>query len=818
MPQLQLPPECILVIISILCSEDDTDTMARLLRVNKAICAATLPFLYEDCFVRRMRAHQHSVKSYDLSLAQLIRTLLRQVHPQSRIPELLKITFLSQDDQVGVGSTQEPSLPPPTTTTPAFKYGYFLRMVRIYYQLGDWMVGFICNNSPLMDYAATNQIYEKHVNEGYIVKFIHDECRDKALGRVLEMDIYQQLTWTLCQDHPETIESLIIPLKDIQRYIDHIHHFTSLSNVTFSVRETGRYRYGVPIYGPNLYEIEQEERDRLFGGMLEFVRQHTSIHKNVLRNIEAPPSTELDGTDQHSRLDVYFTILSLSPPFQNVRSICTNWIELLARHTDTNLNCMESINAMTRGGDWEAEDESKLLSKYPPLLPRCRVLKHLSTKTLGPDMFQWAVLEKREKETERHQEGILGRHLCSWQQKHHTRGLVPLQSIRMYHNREPPLVQELNDIGFAFGDSLEELYVDDGIWRDDDIFVDQTAASRVVLHGQGWNLPRLRTLSLEMFDLKLHFDMDALQRSRALESLTMHDDMVTYRHRDIRSWSVVHLPQLKKLDLQGSPAIHFNMGSLHHSPCLEELNLRMAIISPYQGDRHYRMPSPEELEREDSDTEGIDSHEPSGILGSNQGYLPIGRRPRYTWDWHLPNLKKLNLAAVFAFMFDFQWLQYLPNLQTLYLGTSSSTNSLHERHITLKDLSKKEQQQELEEDGSRETLSDRYISLPKLESIELDGPWIFEEKVLEILFLTVAPNMHWISFGSDCTGYILEECIILSRKMLQMEKVYLDMRLARDEIQRTGLVSWDSLQDEQRKKRRVTFYLDGGMFYDAQEP
>ncbi|KAK3821563.1 MAG: hypothetical protein J3Q66DRAFT_438388 [Benniella sp.] len=816
MVQPQLPPECILTIIRILYNENDLDTMARLLRVNKAICAATLPFLYEDCFERRIRVRFG--KCLEQSNTQLIRTLLRQVHPQSRIPELLKVAFLSQDDQAGLGSTQEPSLPP--TTTPAFKYGYFLRMVRIYYQSARWMYGFIHNNSPLMDYAVTNRLYEKYVNEGFIANNVRDECRDKVLEKVLEMDIYRQLTWTLCQDHPDTIESLIIPLKDIQRYIDHVHHFTSLSNVTFSVEETERFQYHMHINGPNLHEIKQEERNRLFEGMIEFVRQHTSIHKSVLRNVEAPPSTALDGTDQHSRPDVYFTILSLLPPFQNVRSICTDWIELLARHTDTNLGYMESIEARTYNRDWKPEDESKLLSKYPPLLPRCRALKHLVANTLGPDMFQWAVLEKREKETERHHEGILGRHLCSWQQKHHIRGLVPLQSIKMYNYMRPPLGQELNDIGFAFGDSLEELYVDDGIRRSD-MFVDQTTASRVVLHGQGWDLPRLRTLSLEMSDLKLHFDMDALQRSRALESLTMHDDMVTYRHRDIRSWSVVHLPHLKKLDLQGSPAIHFNMGSLHHSPCLEELDLKMVIICPYgprEGDCYYRMPSPEELEREDSDTEGIDSHEPSGILGSNQGYLPIGRRPRYTWDWHLPNLKKLDLAAVFAFMFDFQWLQYLPNLQTLYLSTLSSTNSLHERHITLKDLSKKEQQQELEEDGSRETLSDRYINLPKLESIVLNGHWIIEEKVLEILFLAVAPNLHWISFGSDCTGYILEECIILSRKMLQMERVHLDMRLTPDEIQRMGLVPWESLQDEQRKKRRVTFHLSADTFYDAQEP
>ncbi|KAF9346633.1 hypothetical protein BGX34_003764 [Mortierella sp. NVP85] len=277
-----------------------------------------------------------------------------------------------------------------------------------------------------------------------------------------------------------------------------------------------------------------------------------------------------------------------------------------------------------------------------------------------------------------------------------------------------------------------------------------------------------------MHDLKLHFDMDGLQRSRALESLTMHDDM--------------------------------------------ELDMKMAQISSHNSIYiYYRIPFPEELEREDSDTEGIDDHKSSELPSSNQGYQSIGRRPRYTWDWHLPNLKNLHLAAVFAFMFDFQWLQYLPNLETFFLSTLSSTNRLHERHITLRDLLKRGQQQKLDGDGSSEIQLDRYISLPKLELIALYGHWIFEEKVLENLFLTAAPNLHRVYFDLDCTGFTLEECIALSRRMPHLENVNLRMRLTRDEIQNLGLVPCGHLQDEQRNKRRVTFYINGYVFYDVLE-
>ncbi|KAF9349985.1 hypothetical protein BGX34_001465, partial [Mortierella sp. NVP85] len=257
--QPQLPPECILIIIRILSDEDDMNTMARLLCVNKAICVATLPFLYKDCFVDRIHA-RHS-KSYGHFSTLLIRTLLRQVHPQNRIPDLLKVAFLSQNDQTSIGSTKEPSLP--TRTIPVFKYGYFLRMIRIYY-LGHWMIEFIRNNSSLMDYAATNRLWKKYVNEGYIFNNVRDGNKDKVLEVALEMEIYQQLTWTLCQDHPEIIETLIIPLKDIQRYVDHVHQFKSLSNVTFSVEEVGRNQH---LASDICLDLKQEECDRLFEGM-----------------------------------------------------------------------------------------------------------------------------------------------------------------------------------------------------------------------------------------------------------------------------------------------------------------------------------------------------------------------------------------------------------------------------------------------------------------------------------------------------------------------------------------------------------------------
>jgi len=783
--------------------------MASLLCVIKTICAGTLPFLYKRGFFTQMHVREHSGKCENYSRAQLIRTLLRQVLPQSRIPDILKIAFLAQDDQTSLGSTTQPPQPP----SPVFKCGHFIRTLHVELQFIHSMFESICKNFPLMDYAATNRLYEKYVDEGYIDNNVRDEYKAEVLEAVLAVDVYQQLTWTLCQDHTESVDSLKIPLKYIQRYFSHVHRFTSLSFVEFTVGGLGWIRRRMYPHDRTQHYLERRERDRFFRGMMEFVRQHTSIHKNVLRNVRIPYPTDIHGTDQQSHPDVYYAIKSLLPPFPNSRTIHTNWIELLARHTDSDLCRLESVSATTFDREWQDEELSEFLSRYSPLLPRCRALKHLSANTLGPDMFQWAVLEKKQKEAEQQQESIMGQHLSSWYQRHHASDLVPLQSVTIFNEKPSPLGQELNDIAFAFSDSLETMSVYDRA-RGASMFVDQTTASPVVSHGKGWHLPHLRILCFDISNMKLHFDMDSLQRCRSLESLDMRDDVVTYRHRDISSWLVVRLPRLKKLDLKGSPALYFNMGSLHHSPCLEELTMKMAITNPDTIDAYYLMPSPEELVHEDLDTEGVGDHGPSGASDSSQEYQLIRRRPRYTWDWHLPNLWKLDLAAVFAFMFDLRWLQYLPNLQSLRLDTSSS-GRLHERHITLKDVSKKEKrQQSLEEDGSEEILSDRSIRVLKLESIQLTGRWVFEDKALEIIFLVVAPNLHRVEFEGNCTGFTLEECVALSRKMPQMEKMDLRMLSMSDETQRLGIVRWKDVPADQRNKKRVAFRLDTGTFYN----
>ncbi|KAF9350102.1 hypothetical protein BGX34_001417 [Mortierella sp. NVP85] len=816
MPREPLPVECFLVILRFLSEEDDWDTMARLLRVNKTFCAATLPSLYGECFNNDIHTYRsRSDKDPNMTTYQFARTLLRQLQPQSQIPDILRVVYLSQDSQHGLQPMKEQPPPP----TPVFKYSHFVRRIVPYYKFRS-MFEFFCNNSPVMDYAVTHKLFDKYVAEGHLSNDIHDDSRNKALEDALLMDIDRELIWTICQDHLETIEEISIPLTDIGRYMNHIHQLTSLSKVSFSITNTvlpWEYKYtneGQQT-GDRRREEPEDVRDRFFKGIVQFVQQHTSIHKNVLRNVELPSFGEPDP-------DVHFGIQALLPPLQTPRSINnSNLYELAVRLEDTNLSYVKSINLQKYDVKYvHAEKAFELLSESHHFLPRCRSLKHLVMTTLGSDMFHWAVLEKKKMDDERRRMSSVGQHFGPQQhgyKNHNHVPLVPLRSVDIGSLERVPLGQEVNDIAFAFSDSLEEFFASSWSFAQIHRMADLANTPQVV-YGRDWDLPRLRTLVFRTNHSQLHFDMHGLQRCRTLESLVLEDDIIAFNLRDIRSWSPVSLPNLKKLDLKGSPALRFNMDSLHHSPCLEHFTWG-TVAYEHQDGNICCIPSPEELESIDPDTYGTEDLDLSGTPVSNQNFQLTGRRPRYTWNWYLPMLSSLHITTMFAFIFDFQWLQHLPNLHRLHLDSGAPMDQrVRERRITLKDLLE-DQQQPRDKDITEETPSSLYFSLPKLESMVLDGRWILEERVLEVLCLFVAPNLHWVNLGKACVGHTLQEWIPLARKMPRMENVYLYLPLTCDEVQKMGLIRDNELQGEQRNKTRTHYYLlaTPGHFHDVLE-
>ncbi|KAF9352560.1 hypothetical protein BGX34_012096 [Mortierella sp. NVP85] len=766
--------------------------MSRLLRVNKATCAATLPFLYSECFSLKMHEHRpRSQKSTFTTMSQLVRILLQQISlrdqiPQvshlahRRIPGLLQIAYFPQDHQGGHRATAD-------QPTPVFEYGRFIRKIVLDQDLKPYTFDFH-SNPHIMEYAATHQLYNKYTEEG-LISGTPDDLRYDTLVGALAMDIKRQLTWTLCQVYSESVQELSIPSTNLERYTTHIDRFRSLSKVIFTLEKIIRFSDSLD-RGPSQRYTEQEwERNHLFRSMVHFVQMHTVVHSGVLRHVVLPDSYHIPGIPHYPVDDIKFEMLTLLPPPQAPRTITNhNWCEIVARLPDVNLNHVESICLQHFGGTVSAEKTLELLSRRPPLLPRCRALKHLEMESLGPNMFHWAVLEK-----ERQQESVVDQHGGSSQNEHQS-DPVPLRTIKLIHRTPSEPVQVLNDAAFAFSDSLEVLNVRD-YWDTQRAASTDLGTAPVVVHGRDWTLRHLRDLHFMTFYSQLHFDMDALHRFYALERLHLGDMITTYNHRDLRSWPSVSLPCLKGLVLHGSPALFFNTGSLHRSSSLKQLHLSMSDLNGL-----YYIPSHDDLECDEADSQ--DSLDSSDTL--------IGDRPQLTWDWDLAELRELDLRAVFAFTFDFQWLQHLPNIQSVILNSDSTDGILHVRRIKMQDLLKRPDQPYRGPDAL-----DQYFASPKLKQIVLHGHWKISAKVLKVLCLAVAPNLHEIHLGANCAGHSLQDWVTVSRKMHCVEQLRSDRQFADHEIQASGLISSIGPQKKYINKRLVEHILSGEKFLDV---
>jgi hypothetical protein len=108
--------------------------------------------------------------------------------------------------------------------------------------------------------------------------------------------------------------------------------------------------------------------------------------------------------------------------------------------------------------------------------------------------------------------------------------------------------------------------------------------------------------------------------------------------------------------------------------------------------------------------------------------------------------------------------------------------------------------------------------LPKLESINLGGYWIFHDKVVETLCLVVSPNLRSVNLGYNDGGCTLQEWIALSRKMPCIKRLDLNMNppLAHDRIKELGLTP-QYIWDDPKQKRAVVCKI-GGTCYDLLDP
>ncbi|KAF9541135.1 hypothetical protein EC957_003377 [Mortierella hygrophila] len=539
-----------------------------------------------------------------------------------------------------------------------------------------------------------------------------EEYEGVLLPHLHSIIVYREVIWSLASPILDQLESLTIPLSEIDRYLQVVNRLGRLECIDLSIDEV--YETG----DLGLDESTEQCKDKAMRALMQFVEDHVRLSPGRLRTVNIcdssiwPRGYKTNFKDIESQ--IYRHLPPMPPPTVLNRD---NWARLMCHPLTTNLRYVETIVA--DHGQWRDP-----VFEYSQLLRRCRNLTTLEMRPLSKGSFKWAVQEKA-----MHAE-------CG--------SLVPLQRvhIREYHS----FTDEINDIAFAFSNTLQVIRVDD---------VAQGGGGPIRI-GQGWvDMPKLTYLTLNIRKSRLVIDPLLLEHCPNLTSLNLTEYTMGYLCADIVSAFPVQLGQLFKLTLVGWPALTFHPASLH---AMSKLGLLRICSSEFYKHDCF-IPPVEELEQSFCVLEDFcSSATGTGTVGDQRGAVRpgVGRRPLWTWDWILPQLTVAEFKGEFAYRFEFRMLRGCPSLVRLALMIATVQDT-HSRVLTrddffvtdpittnIKSTSRQQQQQP--------TPKPKRIIAPALKELFMTGPWVLDDTLVPLLFDGMFPELRVVTMP-ECSGF-----------------------------------------------------------------
>jgi len=168
--------------------------------------------------------------------------------------------------------------------------------------------------------------------------------------------------------------------------------------------------------------------------------------------------------------------------------------------------------------------------------------------------------------------------------------------------------------------------------------------------GRGWFLPQIQSIYISTKEQRLLLDPDflAFGVGNQLGIMELVDQSRHYHCHDLYTCrpSTEPFPDLRRIELQGWSALTFHPVTLHQTPSLESLQIglasdqNMTFIPPIQELLASFESAPAELTT--SGEEDDDDVLLSQVSGMASVSVTVGNRPRWTRDWHLPQLKSLS--------------------------------------------------------------------------------------------------------------------------------------------------------------------------------
>ncbi|KAF8932203.1 hypothetical protein BGZ47_011510 [Haplosporangium gracile] len=496
-----------------------------------------------------------------------------------------------------------------------------------------------------------------------------------------------------------------------------------------------------------LETLSKAREAEIIPAMVRFVRDHTQRFSGRLRTVSCSNGGLWHDLGQKWPEEAKLEILRLLPPLKRLTSLHRDNTQHVTLHLDsTDLNHVQEI-ACARSfssGAWFATFKDNL-----HLLQRCRALKSLEMDTFGPGTFKWAVQEKKSISSG---QGILRLDRSRSAYLYLEHGLVPLEKVRLQEGAGEPMTDELDDIAFAFSQTLKNIKFSSSYLR--------SLPSRSIHLGRGWiELPALQHLSF--YTGRLMLDRHFFKRCPNLKSTRLYDGSDPDRCQDVTTCLPAHLPNLESLFLIGWCAFQFHPASFHSTPRLKELSMG----SRRKGDLNHFIPSTDALHGpsyfQDESTETI---------VSIQARVAEIVRTLWTWDWHLPNLNHLSLTGEFAYQFQFRMLCGSPALEKLDLNNKTFDGRL-DRVLSDADLflfggivSTN--------DSAEGAPPRQAIIAPILQHLRLMGSWTIDDSLLAQFLTVMTPNLDCLdAFG--LRGFTLKDLAdVVKTQPNTIKKVY----------------------------------------------
>ncbi|KAG9069548.1 hypothetical protein KI688_010451 [Linnemannia hyalina] len=584
---------------------------------------------------------------------------------------------------------------------------------------------------------------------------------DMMLLYLYPIVVYRELIWSLSVPILDQLESLTLPLSDVQRYHNVLHRLRNLKWIHIvKDLQVGCQFCGYGDVSFNQSSTTKEANDALARFLKDYVLLFPGHHlEGVTCSLPG-----YHGDDQHSGIfkppslsHVDMDILRALPPPSRIRVISPDkwpWIALHLHRTDMTL--VRSIDWLP----WLPDDPwqpARCQTCTPQRLLRwCRALESLVMANLYKGCFDWAVEEK--KGLQRLEQGAIGSRVHCGNDNHDsdpggehddeafhpdyfTHGLVPLAKVHLEKCSMPS--PDLDALIYAFSQSLESLLISS---------LQAPPTLRTIHFGHNWvDLPFLGHLEVHTAHHRLVLDQHFFSRFPSLHTLILLDnDTLTYSCEDIVPCYAADLYRLGTLRLTGWSALTFHPATLESTKAL-----KMLCLANNRYSECCFIPPVDELYR----SYGLECTEDNGdgdAYGTRSARLaPSIIRPHWTWDWYLPCLTYLSLGSEFAYRFEFKMLRGCPALEMLYLHIPTSDNTSHYRIISEDDLffipggaSGA--------DGSCAEERGRIV-VPKLRSLHMEGRWsCTDSSVLHQFLVEMFPNLDrltvrgcWATSGDD---------------------------------------------------------------------